>query len=278
MTPTAPVAVTVDGHVTRLKWHRARRAAGDAPFTADRIAEGMRVGASVEIDLVLTADRGYAVLHDPLVDRATSGTGSVAEMTDADVSALYLRDNGSHILDQRVLVLDGLAALLTDLHPDAMLQLDFKETAADLDDRAVRSFAHAVTPFARHAILSCGDARAVAMLTDAVPDLHVGYDPCHHGAVHRVLRDHAHRRFSDEAVAASPRAEVIYLDRRLVFGSADRGVDLIAAFHNRGRAVDVYTFTTADDPDIDRAISCGADQITTDDAEGVAARLGSPTE
>ncbi|MGV9669999.1 glycerophosphodiester phosphodiesterase [Gordonia sp. NPDC003504] len=272
MSASAPIALRRDGHTTRLKWHRARRRASDPPFTARRIVEGMRAGASVEIDLVLNADRGCTVLHDRFLNTATTGTGAIADTPATTLRTLCLRDNDAGVLeDQHVLLLDDLAGLLTDMHPDAMLQLDFKESAADLDDVAVAAFAEAVTPFAGNALLSCGDAEAVRILTDAVPALHVGYDPCHHGAVDRVLRWRTYRRFVDAAIEASPRAEVIYLDRRLVFTCADRGFDLIAAFHARDREIDVYTLGRADDPDIDRALALRADQITTDDADGVIA-------
>ena len=58
------ISVTRDGHRTFLKWHRARRRAADPVFTGRRILEGMALGASVEVDLVLHADDGFAVLHN----------------------------------------------------------------------------------------------------------------------------------------------------------------------------------------------------------------------
>ena len=69
------IAIVRDGHRTLLKWHRARKQAGDLPFTGERILEGLRLGASVEVDLVKHADGGFAVLHDFSLDRATTGTG-----------------------------------------------------------------------------------------------------------------------------------------------------------------------------------------------------------
>lgn len=79
-TVNAPTAVVRDGHTTRIKWHRARRRAADPVFTATRIREGMSVGAGIEIDLVVHADRGFAVLHDLDVTRATTGSGHVRSL------------------------------------------------------------------------------------------------------------------------------------------------------------------------------------------------------
>ncbi|RPA59970.1 glycerophosphodiester phosphodiesterase [Gordonia oryzae] len=282
MSTAEPIAVTSNGHRTRLKWHRARKRADDPPFTRSRIVEGMAVGASVEVDLVIhgsgsSAARGFAILHDRDLAGTTTGFGDVAEAPADYLRSLSLRDNDGHRIDEPVTLLDELGGLLTDIHPKALLQLDLKQSARDLDESIVRAFVGAVTPFAEHAILSCGDADAVRILTDAVPRLRVGFDPCHHGAVDRVRRWRTYRRFVDHAVAASPRAEVIYLDRRLVLTVADRGTDLVAAFHAAGREIDIYTFGRADDPAIDRALELRADAITTDDPHGVAQRFGSAT-
>lgn len=60
MTPTE---LQCDGHVVRLKWHRARRGPDDAPFTLARLVEGMLAGAAVEIDVRI--DHGVPVIrHD----------------------------------------------------------------------------------------------------------------------------------------------------------------------------------------------------------------------
>lgn len=282
MSTSEPVAITVGGHRTRLKWHRARKQAADAPFTTSRIVEGMRVGASVEVDLLIhgaTAGhpRGFTVLHDRTLDAATTGVGTVRAASATYLRSLHLRDNDGHPVPAPVLLLDDLSTHLTDIHPDALLQLDFKQSAADLDDAVVTAFADAVESFAPQAILSCGDADAVRILTDAVPRIRVGYDPCHHGAVDRVLRWRRYRHFVESAVAASPRADTIYLDKRLVLTAADRGVDLIDQFHTAARQVDIYTFTHEDDPGIVRALVLHPDQLTTDDPVGVADRFRAPT-
>ncbi|MDL9945536.1 glycerophosphodiester phosphodiesterase [Gordonia sp. ABSL11-1] len=280
---SAPVAIVRGGHSTALKWHRARRRAGDPAFTARRIVEGMRAGAAVEIDLVIHADRGFAVLHDRDVAHGTTGRGHISQLSADQVRSLLLRADDGTPLDDPVLLVEDLAEILSDVdvHPDALLQLDFKETAADLDERAVTTFADAVAPFARSAILSCGDAAAVALLTDPVRDIRIGFDPCHGGAVDRVLRSGRFDEFADAAVAASPRAEMVYLERRLVLDADRRGHDLIAAFHDRGRTVDAYTVYAADDAsvrDVLRLVELRVDQITTDDAEGLLAAIGSPID
>ena len=275
---TDPIAVTRKAHRTLLKWHRARRRAADPAFSGRRIIEGMRLGASVEVDLVIHADRGFAVLHDLVLGRETTGTGRVVDTSAAVLRELHLRANDGTPLDDRVMLLDDLAGLMAgvDLHPDAILQLDFKEAAAALDARAIASFAASVAPMARHLILSSGDAAAVALLAAAAPGIHVGYDPCLHGAMDRVRASRDFSGFVAAALAAAPDAEMIYLHHLLVLEAADAGFDIVAAFHSAGRRIDAYTVRGADAetlPLLERLLALKVDQITTDDPEGVAAAL-----
>lgn len=273
------VSVTRNGHQTFFKWHRGRRQASDPVFTGRRILEGMQLGASVEVDLVIHADNGMAVLHNLSLERETTGTGLVRETPAAVLRQLHLRDNDGRPLPDRVMLLEDLAALIArdGAHPDGLLQLDYKEDAAALTPAVVARFAEAVRPVAGHFILSSGDAEAVAVLTAAVPGLRVGYDPCHDGALERVAQSRDYAGFVADAVAASPRAEMVYLEYRLVLAADGDGFDIVAAFHTAGRRIDAYTVRRSDAEGmavIARLIELRVDQITTDDPEGVAARLG----
>ncbi|QQR35415.1 glycerophosphodiester phosphodiesterase [Devosia oryziradicis] len=276
---TDPLYLTRDGHRTWLKWHRARRKASDPVFTGGRILEGMRLGASVEVDLVIHADRGYAVLHDLSVERETTGNGKVAELGAEALRSLYLRGNDGTPLSERVMLLEDLCALLAGggLHPDALLQLDYKEDARVLDAAAVASFKDSVAPVARHMILSSGDAASVRLLTAGVEGLRIGYDPCHAGAFERLMETRDFAGFVRDAVAASPRAEMIYLAWPLVLEADRAGFDIVAAFHAEGRRIDAYTIQRADHesrPRVQRLLELRVDQITTDDPEGLAALMG----
>lgn len=265
-----------DGHVTWLKWHRGRKRAGDPNFTGARILEGMRLGASVEVDLVIHRDRGYAVLHDLSVERETTGTGVVAELSAAALRQFYLRDNDGTPLPEQVMLLEDLCGLLAagGLHPDALLQLDYKEDAAALDARAIASFTASVAPVARHMILSAGDAEAVALLSAGVTGLRIGYDPCHGGALEQLAQTRDFAGFVRGALDASPAAEMIYLHYRVVIEAAAHGFDIVAAFHQAGKRIDAYTINEPNAqslPDIQRLLALKVDQITTDDPEGLAA-------
>jgi glycerophosphoryl diester phosphodiesterase len=273
-----PVSVTRNGHRTFFKWHRARRHGTDPVFTGRRIIEGMALGASVEVDLVVHGDNGFAVLHNLTLERETTGTGAVRETSAATLRELHLRDNDGQPIGDKVMLLEDLAALLArdGAHPEALLQLDYKEDAAALSPEAVANFTAALAPVAHHFILSSGDAESVRLLSAGLPALHIGYDPCHQGAIERLEITGDFTAFVADAVAAAPKSELDYLAYPLVLEAYRRGFDLIAAFHAHGRRVDAYTLRRADADGVaiaDQLLALNVDQITTDDPEGLAAAL-----
>ena len=274
------VAIVRDGHRTWLKWHRARKHISDLPFTGERILEGLRAGASVEVDLVKHADGGFAVLHDFSLDHDTTGSGLVKDTPAAVLRGLNLRDAEGRPTAHKLMLFEDLCALIAageGISPDSVLQLDLKEEdPAALGSREIAAFAVAVRPIARHFILSGGSAAAMLSLADPVPELAIGYDPCHDGTIERLIETRKFTAFVADAVAAAPRARMIYLEYRLVLFAAEHGFDLIAAFHDAGRTVDAYTLneTTPGTAAIaERLIELKADQITTDDPVGLEARL-----
>jgi hypothetical protein len=83
---------------------------------------------AIEFDVRMTADRQLVVLHDPTVDRTTDGSGSISELSLADVKAL---DAGSwfgpHFADQRLPTLDEVLELVgSHQHVSPSIALDVK--------------------------------------------------------------------------------------------------------------------------------------------------------
>lgn len=268
------IAIEQAGHRTWLKWHRGHRFAGDISFTGERIVEGLELGASVEIDLVRFAGDGFVVLHDETLNAATTGSGPVREASEVYLRDLHLRDPFGAPSRHRVMLLDDLGRLLAQVSRSrkAGLQLDLKETSHAIRDRDVAAFAAAISQVADKVILSGGDSVAVARLSEALPDMAIGYDPCHDGAIERLMETHDFTGFVAGAVRAVARAQMIYLDRRLVLYADQAEYDLIGAFHEAGRLVDAYTIKSSVPsvlPTVRRLLELKADQITTDDPVGL---------
>lgn len=274
-----PIFITRNGHRTWLKWHRGRRRASDPVFTGARIVEAMRLGASVEVDLVVTGDKGMAVLHDMTLDRETTGSGPVAAASDSTIRQLHLRGNDGAPIADKVMLLDDLCALMAEgkVHPDALLQLDYKQDETVLDTVAVEKFAGATTPVAGNIIISSGSAAALKLLTSAVPGMRSGYDASDGDRFKDALARGTLQAFVDDAVAALDGTDLIYLYWEIVTRSADAGFDIVEAFHRHGKRIDAWTIREASaamKPHVERLLELKVDQITTDDPEGLVALMG----
>lgn len=273
-----PLYIERGGHRTWLKWHRGRRRASDPVFTGARILEAMRLGASVEVDLVIHGDHGCAILHNFSLEKETTGTGLVRETSAATLRQLHLRDNDGAPLAERVMLLEDLCFLLakTPPHPDALLQLDFKEELAALDPLTVENVAASIAPVASSLILSGGDFNAISLLANASQMLKIGYDPCYGDSLERLRATKDYKSFISDALRTAPNAEMIYLHHQIVLAADEAGFDLIGAVHAAGRRVDAWTINTVNSTTIsqvNRLLQLEVDQITTDDPEGLAAAL-----
>ena len=276
---TAPIAITRNGHRTWLKWHCGKRFPADTQFSRARIIEGLKAGASSEIDLQLTADGAMAVLHDELLEQSTTGVGPVASASAGQVRAARLLDPEGRDTGEGVMLFDELARLVaTSAAADsAILQLDLKEELAAFTPESIARFGEAVRPVASHMILSGGDAAAVKRLAETTPGLATGYDPCLDGAMERVMENGRYVDFVAEALQTAPDARMFYLHYELVLAAADAGFDMIAAFHDAGKTVDAWTIRVADAAGLahaEKVLALKADQITTDDADGLFAAFG----
>jgi glycerophosphoryl diester phosphodiesterase len=273
-----PLYIDRDGHRTWIKWHRGKRRASDPVFTGARIVEAMRLGASVEVDLVIHGDHGCAILHDHTLDRETTGTGLVRAASADAIRQLHLRDNDGRPLPDRVMLLEDLCDLLAQEppHPDALLQLDIKEDQAAFDPRTVENVCRSIKPLAANIIASGADVGAISLLTNSTPKLTKGYDPCYGDSLARLQADGDFSRFIAEALKASPDASFIYLNYEIVLAADRAGFDMIDAVHTDGRRVDAWTIREINDltlPSVQRLVALRADQITTDDPEGLLAAL-----
>ena len=269
------IEIVSGGHCTRLKWHRLQRLPEDVPFTPARLREGMALGASMEVDLRRRADGGFACLHDEALDRETTGRGPVAAAGFHDLRTLQMRGKDGAPTGERPLLLEDLAELAAaGADPATLVQLDLKEADGALDSLSVEAFRAALAPVAGRFILSGGDWAAVRRLGAAVTGLRLGFDPCDDDSLASLRTAADAERFIAAALAAAPEAAMIYLSWPIVLRADALGVDLIAACHAAGKAVDAWTLNP-DHPDaaaaLARLVALRADQITTDWPAGLQA-------
>lgn len=101
---------------------------------ADALSHGI-LGA--ETDVRLTRDGHVVIMHDPTVDRTTTSTGHIAEMTLSEVKSLSLRKTGQRVptLEEFCEVYRGRA----DADIEIELKLDAGSEQADRMDHYLRS-------------------------------------------------------------------------------------------------------------------------------------------
>ena len=122
--------VTSSGLLPVYRWpgvrvvaHRGGAKMGPPENTLPAIEKAIEVGADlIEIDVRQTADGQLVLMHDATVNRTTSGSRPIAEMSLAAVKELRVRHQGSDFI--RVPTLEeALQAMKGRIDPD----LDFKE-------------------------------------------------------------------------------------------------------------------------------------------------------
>jgi glycerophosphoryl diester phosphodiesterase len=263
-----PTALRYGGRSVRLKWHKLRRAPDDPPFARSNLKAGLRAGASLEVDLQLLACRRFICLHDARLEGETTGAGLVSAI-DADAVA---RLEMLAAPGQPPILLEELVEIVrtSPVAPSARVQLDLKNTAAQLGDAACRTFAATVGALAGRFILSGCDWDAVTRLGGDVPGLAIGYDPTDDPGISPT-----------EALARvgarAAEADTIYLHRDVVRAAQEQGEPLVARLRDGGHHVDCWTIdhgTAVATADLLAAIAAGCDQITTNTASAWAtARL-----
>lgn len=111
--------------VTLLQAHRAGDRPGAAENSLRAIEASLADGAVfAEIDVAKTADGVLVLMHDDDVDRTTTGSGTLADMTYTELSALALVDlDGAHTGES----VPTLEAVLAYLDGRGIAQVDLKD-------------------------------------------------------------------------------------------------------------------------------------------------------
>jgi glycerophosphoryl diester phosphodiesterase len=268
-------SIDFDGKRVSLKWHRLRRRMSDPLFGGDNLREGLRLGASMEIDLRVTRDFDFAVLHDATLEGETNGNGLVAEQGRGELASVCY-DDGEARDARRVLLLDDLTALLDDAHPEAVLQFDMKDTLAVVRQEGVRRLQQACSGRKLPLIISGDCTELILALKHELPLVPRGIEPSFR------LIDLFGKGDSRGAVAqlrselgGPTQPEMVYLHWPMILHAFRQGIDLVAICHDEGKKVDAWTFTLSDPVagfddgewhDFSSLLALGVDQISTDEA------------
>jgi glycerophosphoryl diester phosphodiesterase len=206
----------------------------------------------VETDVHLSADGAVVVLHDPVVDRTTTGTGAVRALTAAELSRLRLRDADGRATDDSVPTLAQLLDLLGPAAVELLLEIkvdDRSQPYAGIEDK--------VLALVRQRQMA-GRVMIMAFERDTISRVRA-LDP----AIRTVLligrgQVQRERVFPAESVkwGVGLGTTAVGFNHRLI------DADVVAACRKAGLRLAAWTPNT--EPDIRRVVGLGADIVISD--------------
>jgi glycerophosphoryl diester phosphodiesterase len=285
--------------------HMANRDHEHPPGSLPALRACLEAGAHlIEIDVSLLADNQFALLHGPLLEHETTGSGPIRAHTTLQVRQLRHLYHGK-VTGVAVGLLSEAVELLQQ-HPDAVeLQLDLKPDVYSPEDVLARLVASLQPVKDRVRVTSPSDW-ALRRLRALDPDLPLGFDPLlyleadlgqkrepgmppfRQGA-YGYWDDHplATRRWGSVAEYLAARAEALYaqvppsmiwyIHAGLLGKALDDGFDWIAYLHTYDAQVDAWTLDAHHPEHValaQRLIAQGVDRITTNNAPALAQVLG----
>ncbi len=284
-----------------LVHHAARRQHAYPPNSPEALRACLAAGArAIEVDISPLADGQFALLHGPLLERETTGSGPMSRQAAEGVRALHYVWRGEATGVPVGLLSEALDLLGQHPHP-VELQLDLKSDAY-YSNAVLSRLAADLHPLKDRVRVTSPADWALRRLHAIDPDLALGFDPLLYLAwdsgeprdprlppfrlgPYGYWDDHplASRRWGETVDYMAARAEALwaqappgaiwYIDAWLLGRALDDGFDWIADLHTRGAQVDAWTLD-ADHPQgvalARRLAARGVDRITTNDVPGLA--------
>ncbi len=289
-----PTHLDYRGRRVLLKYHRLQTGGGRHPPNAlSALKEVLERGAeAIEFDVGITLDGVYILLHDPNLERETTGVGPVRLTTHTELKRVRLRNS-----NESVPTLGEVVRLLRDVNRPLKVQVDLKETGP-LSPEEARWLEGTLEPLLDHPKLqlvvgSHADWN-LRMLREAAPDLTLGFDPAFYldapiGDFLRLpVRVNAYGYLDDHPLGFRriwpvtqylkdrleslgylvPGVKEFYLRKEFVLQSLDDGFNPIEFLHQLlpGVTVDVWTLDAHEEDAREkllRILLAGTDQITT---------------
>jgi len=285
--------------------HMANRDHEHPPGTLPALRACLEAGArTIEIDISLLADNQFALLHGPLLEHETTGSGPIRAHTTEQVRDLRHLYQGK-VTKVTIGLLSEAVELLRQYPGPVELQLDLKPDVYSPDDVLSR-LVTSLQPFKDSVRVTSPSDWALRRLRALEPDLLLGFDPLlyleadlgknrepgippfRQGA-YGYWDDHplASRRWGSAAEYLAARAEALYaqvppgmiwyIHAGLLGKALDDGFDWIAYLHTYNAQVDAWTLDAHRPEHVAlarRLIAQGLDRITTNNAPALAQVLG----
>lgn len=230
------------------------------------IAGGARL---LELDVHLTADGELAVIHDPTLDRTTSGTGPLARCTVADLRRARLRGTDGALTDDWVPTLDEVLAVAAPAGVGLLVEIKTPGPAVTYERRGDRVER---IPGPRYEGLERKVLDAVAAAGCADRCIIMAFNPLVVAEVRRLAPAQPTTLLVDRHATQAGVKPMETVDWARIAGVAFLGLHhslcdaaVVDAAHREGIAVGVFTVNDVETRD--RLVAAGVDVIITDRPE-----------
>ena len=177
-----------DGRLVQFKVHSANWDPSLPENSLEALAVSLRAPvARAEIDLVPLADRDFLLYHDSVLDRGSTGTGPVSQLTSDAARKLHLRayrhddepEELAPATEHPLSQLSDVVALMLSTPGPTVLQLDMKD-AGPWPFARIEHILQMVQPIRDRVIFGCNadwNLRRVLQVDNTAP---IGFDPMYY--------------------------------------------------------------------------------------------------
>ena len=244
--------VMAAGPATLVAAHRGGAALWpENSLLAFRSALALGVDA-LELDLHLTADGEVVVLHDPSLDRTSTGTGAVRDLKLAELAAMRLKTREGAVTAERVptfaQVLDLVAPTSVELLPE--IKVDTNRQRYDRIEEKVLALIRARGLLPR-TIIQAFQVETIRRLRELEPTA---------GTMLLVARGDVERDRARPAEAVRRARELGATD----LGMNHRLIDTDVMNAARAAGIRVAAWTVNEEADIRRMVDLGVDMVMSD--------------
>jgi glycerophosphoryl diester phosphodiesterase len=273
------------------------------PNSLEGIRACLESGADfIELDITPLAADDYLLVHDPVLESETTGTGPVNKAAVEQIRLLYIKTKRGGITPFRVPLLSEVVALFMEYNTPTRLQLDFKDVIPFVNDEPLRRLLRLIEPLGERVIVSTGADWHLRRLRKLAPWLDLGFDihfyvdwrlpnetinpqvPPFKQGVYGYWDDHilATRRIWSTAEYLAERCELLttlipgistfYIDHKLIAQSLDDGFNWAEALHSYNIKLSTWTLDITNPVAVanaPRLLDAGVDQFTSNTPAGL---------
>ncbi len=146
------------------------------PNSVEAVQASLQAQAAViEVDLTPLNAHDFLLVHDPVLESETSGTGQVNECSPEQAKTYRIKHRGT-ITEYAPALLNEVVASFLAADNSTRLQLDYKAVYPSTDDEPLRRLARLIEPLGKRVIVSTGADWHLRKLQQLAPWLDIGFD------------------------------------------------------------------------------------------------------